>query len=364
MQRERPAVQRAAETHRAAHRVRERAVLVAAVRSLDDRVDLLQRVTEFMIRVRGREFQFQDETVDLVDEDANRQSLLRRVFDQPLGVAHHPFHRVDDEKDAVRESVRRGNLVAEVDVPGGVHQVEEKVLPRPRRQRQGHRHGFDADLPVLLVQTRVRVPQLLLVRQPLVRDLVRLLREHVHERRLPVVQMPRDRDVSNQVRVPREPFQKLLRHVHHRRVPLSHLHRLLLHRRDDRLLERLRVLVHDERLRPGAVDFLRARVVLFVLRENDRRLRVRVVLLVHQTAAAGVRGFALDVAARFRVHPRVVLLVIGRLVVALQLRADVVPELVVHLVGHGARAFSPTRRSRSFSSSRPRVDPARRSSLT
>ena len=393
----RPAVLCRTEAHAPFDRVRERRVLVSPVGSLDDGVDLLEGVPNLVVRVRGWKLELEDEPVHLVDEDADGQTLLRRVLDQALRAAHHTLHRVDHEHHAVAEAVTRGDLVAEVDVARGVHHVEEQVLPRAVGHHQRHGHRLDAHLPVLLVQPGVRVTQRPVVRvHDRVVHVMRLLHQHVEQRRLAVVQVPGDCHVANQIGVAHQAPHVLLVHLHHQRVLTAvRLHLLLLHRRDDGLLQGLRVLVHDERLRSGSVNLLRGWVVLLVLGQHDGRLEVLLGLVAVDVHARGAvvgnaSGLIVPRVILFRVgdgfeglevsvwndltdrnlrmcdereggrgiragDPWVsgaYLLVVGIITVALvaELGTDVVAELVVVRV-HGAHTSAPRR---LFSSNNPR----------
>mmetsp|Transcript_10606 Transcript_10606/g.48722 ORF Transcript_10606/g.48722 Transcript_10606/m.48722 type:complete len:215 (-) Transcript_10606:27-671(-) len=178
---------------------------------------------------------------------------------------------------------------------------------------------------------------------------MRLLHQHVEQRRLAVVQVPGHRHVANQIGVAHQAPHVLLVNLHHQRVLTAvRLHLLLLHRRDDGRLQGLRVLVHDERLRSGSVNLLRGWVVLLVLGQHDGRLEVLLGLVAVDVHARGaVVGNASGL-----IVPRVILLVVGIITVALvaELGPDVVAELVVVRV-HGAHTSAPRR---LFSSNNPR----------
>ena len=122
---------------------------------------------------------------------------------------------------------------------------------------------------------------------------------------LPWCRWPQTGDVARQVGVAQHAEQVLLTDAHHRRVRVAHLHALRLQRRDDGLLQRLRVFVHDQRLGAFAVHLLGRWVVLLVLGEHDGRLRVVLLLLdVHRAGALGVARVCLTLSL---FHPRVVL---------------------------------------------------------
>ena len=305
LQREGPAVERGPEAHRALGRVSERAVLAAAVRGFDDRVDLLQDVPDLVERIRGRELELEDEPVHLVHEHHDREPVARGVLDDALRDAHHTLHRVHHQQHGVRQPQRRRDLVREVDVPRRVHEVEQQVLPAQRRHRHRQRRRLDGNLAVLLILPVVHVTHLPLGVAPLRGHQVRLLHHHVHEGRLAVVQVAADGDVAGKVGVAQHPEHVLLADAHHRRVRVAHFHALCLQRRDDGLLQRLRVLVHDQRLGAFAVHLLGGWVVLLVLGEHDGRLRVVLLLLdIHRASALGVARVRLALSL---VHPRVVL---------------------------------------------------------
>ena len=150
-------------------------------------VDLLHHPVD----VGGRE-------VDLVDHRHDREVELHGQVEVGDGLRLDPLGGVDDQEGALAAHQRAADLVGEVDVPGGVDQVQLVRPPVFRRVRHGDAVGLDGDPALALEVHRV---------EDLVAELPRLHRpaaldEAVGERRLAVVDVRDDAEVADVVHGP------------------------------------------------------------------------------------------------------------------------------------------------------------------
>ncbi|GIX64352.1 phosphatidylinositol 4-phosphate 5-kinase 1, putative [Babesia caballi] len=134
------------------------------------------------------------------------------VADLELDGAGAAHEHVDDDDAAVADALGVGELVDEVDVPGGVEDVEEVRLvldgPAARVARlvledERYRGGLDGHLARLLVQPRVRVAHE--ARVEALRGVgvgeAAVVDEPVHQGGLPVVEVAADADVADELRL-------------------------------------------------------------------------------------------------------------------------------------------------------------------
>jgi len=131
--------------------------------------------------------------VDLVD---HRQQLEAAV-DGEVGVGERlrldPLGGVDDEQRPFAGGERAGDLVAEVDVAGGVDQVEDVLRAVGGPVVEPHRAGLDRD-PALPLELHI-VEHLRL--QVAAAERTGALEQAVGERRLAVVDVGDDREVAD-----------------------------------------------------------------------------------------------------------------------------------------------------------------------
>ena len=74
--------------------------------------------------------------VDFVDADGDGESLLHGVFDEPLDVERDSLGGIDDDDDAVRNTVRSRHLVREVHVTCRGAEKKDIGEKRSRRRRR------------------------------------------------------------------------------------------------------------------------------------------------------------------------------------------------------------------------------------
>ena len=126
--------------------------------------------------------------VDLVDADDRLQADLQRLADDELGLRHRPFGGVDQHDRAVDHREDALDLAAEIGVAGRVDDVDAHVLPHDRG-----RLGEDGDAALALEVVGIHHP---LGDALVVAERAGLLQQAVDERRLAVVDVGDDGDVS------------------------------------------------------------------------------------------------------------------------------------------------------------------------
>jgi hypothetical protein len=100
----------------------------------------------FKVRVGGREAEFEDESVEFVEDEDEREVFGYCVPDERFGADHETFDDVDDEDDAVCEAHGGGGFVDKVEVAGGVEEVEEVGFAAGGGEDEGEGVGFEGDL--------------------------------------------------------------------------------------------------------------------------------------------------------------------------------------------------------------------------
>ena len=150
-----------------------------------------------------------------------------------------------------------------------------------------------------------------------------------------------DGDVAHEVGVGHQRFEEVPRVHRRRRLLLDEVKVLGLYGRDDRLRDRLRVLLLYGRLDLLAVDLDRGRVILFVLVQHDPRVLVVAVLHLRIAVATDLQIVVIVVIAGslLEIVAAVLILVAALdfgsrviLVAAVEIRPDVIAELVVEVV--------------------------------
>ena len=194
--------------HRAVGRLLERRA-AGLGRRVDDRevervlvVLVVEQVEEQLVRLLDDLGDPRVGTVDLVDDEDDRELLLERLAQHEAGLRQRALGGVDEQHDPVHHGQSALDLAAEVRVPRGVDDVDRHRLGG---RRAGVAHGGvlgeDRD-PLLALQVagvhRAHVDVLVVAERA-------GLPEHgVHERRLAVVDVRHDGDVAQVVSARRD----------------------------------------------------------------------------------------------------------------------------------------------------------------
>mmetsp|Transcript_13999 Transcript_13999/g.27997 ORF Transcript_13999/g.27997 Transcript_13999/m.27997 type:complete len:406 (-) Transcript_13999:78-1295(-) len=228
-------------------------------------VDLVNGMSEFVVCVCRGNSEFKRESVDLVDHQHHVQTLFDNSFQKSLCVQHHALKRVDDYHSAVTETHCRSALVRKVHVPWCVENVEQERFLCGVLQHQAHRKRFHRQLSLLLVETCVCVP-VLFGGRPILE--MSLLYKHVHEKRLPMVQVTHQTDVPNQIWFLHQPRQKFERKGGLRKLLFKQIKILCAHRCYDGFCDRLCVLLLNQGL-STRINIFSVWVELLVFIQSD-----------------------------------------------------------------------------------------------
>ena len=94
----------------------------------NDDIDGLDDTREVLVQILLLELQFEQSTVDLVDDDDGLDALTKSLTQDSLGLNADAFDGVDDDEGAVSDTKSGSDLGGEVDVAWGVDQVDEEVV--------------------------------------------------------------------------------------------------------------------------------------------------------------------------------------------------------------------------------------------
>jgi len=131
--------------------------------------------------------------VYLVDHGDDHKIVLHRGVEVRQGLRLHALRGIDQEKHAFTGGERPRHLVREVDMPGGVDEVQLELVSVLTRVGQADRLALDRDPPLPLY---VHVVEDLVPELPVVHE-VRILDEPVGKRGLAVIDMGNDAEVSD-----------------------------------------------------------------------------------------------------------------------------------------------------------------------
>ena len=109
----------------------------------DDIVDILESVPYLVVRVDGLYSQLENEPVNLVDDESERETLLNSVTNEAFRVDHNSLDDVHYNHHTIHKTHRSGSLVNKIDVPGGVDKVDEVRLARCCGQDEGYWRGLN-----------------------------------------------------------------------------------------------------------------------------------------------------------------------------------------------------------------------------
>lgn len=134
----------------------------------DDDVDGLDGSGEGLVQILLGDLKLEKSTVDLVDDDDGLDALTKSLSEHSLGLDTDTLDGVDDDESTISDTESGGNLGGEIDVTGGVNQVDEEVLAVGLLANnvgnvvvlgelavQGDGSGLDGDTTLLLVGTSI-----------------------------------------------------------------------------------------------------------------------------------------------------------------------------------------------------------------
>ena len=129
--------------------------------------------------------------IDLVDDRDDGEALLHREVDIGHGLGLDALGGIDDEEGAFAGGERAGDLVGEIDVAGGVEEVERVLDAVLGPVEHGDGVGLDGDAALALEVHRVEE----LVLGFALRDGAGELQQAVRERGLPVIDVGDDTEI-------------------------------------------------------------------------------------------------------------------------------------------------------------------------
>ncbi|KAK1256398.1 hypothetical protein MKX07_008657 [Trichoderma sp. CBMAI-0711] len=134
----------------------------------DDDVDGLNGTGERLVQVLLGDLKLEKSTVDLVDDDNRLDALTESLSEHSLGLDADTLDGVDDDESTVGDTESGSDLGGEVNVTGGVDQVDKEVtaiglladnvldvLLVLELAEQGDGGGLDGDTTLLLVGTSI-----------------------------------------------------------------------------------------------------------------------------------------------------------------------------------------------------------------
>src|SRR5674476_1407658 len=169
-------------------------VVINKVDRQDARIkEVLDEVHEQRVRLVEDLLDARVLTVDLVDDHDDRQVLGEGLAEYEAGLGERTLGGVNEKQDAVDHLQTALDLAAEVGRPWGVDDVDGDLLARVRHVLDGRVLGEDRDALLALEIHRVHDLGLDFLVGP---ERTRLPQHRVHERRLPVVDVGDDRDIT------------------------------------------------------------------------------------------------------------------------------------------------------------------------
>lgn len=138
----------------------------------DDDVDGLDGTREGLVQVLLGDLEFEQSTVDLVDDQDGLDTLGQGLTKDSLGLDTDTGDTVDDDQGTVSDTQSSSDLRGEINVTGGIDQVDQElraidllgdlleILLIGELGVEGDGSGLDGDTTVLLIGTGVHVTTL------------------------------------------------------------------------------------------------------------------------------------------------------------------------------------------------------------
>ena len=93
----------------------------------DDDVDVLEGLDETLVSFFGVELEFEDGTIDLVDEDDGADTFGEGLTEDSFGLDADTFDAIDDDEGTISDTEGSSDFRGEIDVSGGVDEVDQEV---------------------------------------------------------------------------------------------------------------------------------------------------------------------------------------------------------------------------------------------
>ncbi|MFS7907373.1 hypothetical protein Hanom_Chr01g00070591 [Helianthus anomalus] len=126
---------------------------------------------------------------------------------------HDSFSGINNQYSTISKPKSSRHLIGKINMPRCIHNITHIRLRIAIFKNKRHRNRFNRNSSLLLIYSRIRVPHMLLTVLIKSRNMMRLLHQHIHKHRLPMLKMPNQRNIPNQSRIRRKPQQKLSRNV-------------------------------------------------------------------------------------------------------------------------------------------------------
>lgn len=116
---------------------------------------------EVLIHGFSVHLEFQDLSVDFVDEQHGSDSFSHGLSQHGFGLDAHTFDGIDDDEGTIGNSQGSGDFSGEIDVTGGVNKIDDEAFLGSGVEVgfviKGHTSGFDGDTSFLLVISGIHI---------------------------------------------------------------------------------------------------------------------------------------------------------------------------------------------------------------
>jgi hypothetical protein len=131
-------------------------------------IDGLNDTGEILEQIFLGKLQFEQSTIDLVNDNDGLDTLTKSLSEDSLGLHAHTFDGVDDDESTIGDTESSGDFRGEIDVTGRIDQVDQEVvllgllwdilqvLGVLKLSVQGDGGWLDGDTTFLLIGTSVR----------------------------------------------------------------------------------------------------------------------------------------------------------------------------------------------------------------
>lgn len=124
------------------HDITENLVVVGG----DDDVDGLDGTLEGGVEILLGDLQLEKSTIDLVDDNNGLDALTQSLTQDSLGLDTDTVNAVDDDEGTISDTESSGNLGREVNVPGGIDQVDQERGTLRTQKKIGDENKYKCSL--------------------------------------------------------------------------------------------------------------------------------------------------------------------------------------------------------------------------